>query len=122
VHLPQIDVIHPEPGQRGVQDPQQVPARAVPPAFPGRAQPRLRGDQQLVPGHGAAEQAADDRLGLAVAVHVGGVQQVAARGHVRLELGGSVVRGGVPAPGHGAQREPGHQESGPAERSLLHGT
>src|SRR5439155_130685 len=34
---------------------------------------------------------------------------------------GSVVQRGVPAPGHGAERQPGHQESGAAERSLLHG-
>ena len=73
-----------------------------------------RGDQ-------GAQQRADHRLGVAVAVHVGGVDQVAARVEVTLQLGGRVVGVGVPAPGHGAEREPGNRQPASAERSLLHG-
>jgi hypothetical protein len=67
------------------------------------------------------DQGADDRLGVAVAVHVGGVEQRAAGLQIELELSGRVVGVGVPAPRHGAEGEPGDRQPASAERSLLHG-
>src|SRR5204862_291396 len=75
-----------------------------------RPQPRLRGDHHLVPRDQVVEQRADHRLRLAVAVHVGRVEQVAAGVAERLELRGRVVRIGVAPPGHRAQCQPGHGE------------
>jgi hypothetical protein len=66
------------------------------------------------------EQRADHRLGVAVAVHIGGVDRRAAGLQIELELGGRIVGVGVAAPGHGAEREPGDRQPASAERSLLH--
>jgi hypothetical protein len=121
VHLEQVDVVGVEPAQRGVQRPQQVPPGAVATPAAARSQPRLGGDQQLVARHQGAQQRPDHRLGVAVAVDVGGVDQVAARVEVTLQLGGRIVGVGVPAPRHGAEREPRNRQPASAERSLLHG-
>lgn len=60
-------------------------------------------------------------LGLPAAVDVGGVDEGAARVPEGLELVGGVVFVGVPAPGEGAQPDPGHTKAGTAEMPLLHG-
>ncbi|GAB3936978.1 hypothetical protein GCM10027614_14360 [Micromonospora vulcania] len=121
MHLEEIDMVGAEPAQRRVQGTQQMPTGAVAASAAARAQPRLGGDQQLVAGDERAQQRADHRLGVPVAVHVGGVDQVAARVQVTLQLGGRIVGVGVPAPRHGAEREPGNRQPASAERSLLHG-
>ena len=90
----------------------------------GRGRPRSAGlgrDQQLVARDQVLQQRADHRLGVAVAVDVGGVEQRAAGVEEGVELRGGVVGVGVPAPGHGAEGEPGDHQPAAAERSLLHG-
>jgi hypothetical protein len=120
VHLPQVDVVGAEPAQRRVQRAQQVAARAVAAAVTVRSQAGLGGEHHLVARHEMVEQRADHRLGVAVAVHVGGVDRRAARLQIELELGSGVVGVGVASPGHGAEGESGDRQPASAERSLLH--
>ena len=72
-------------------------------------------------GHEPLHELPEQVLGLPVAVHVRGVDEGAARLPERLQLVGGVVLVGVPAPGQGAEPDPGHAQAGAAEMPLLHG-
>ena len=79
VHLPEVDVVGAEPAQRRVQRAQQVRrvtrrARRSP---PGR-NPALVAISTSSRGTTVAQQRAEDLLGVAVAVDVGGVDEGAA--------------------------------------------
>src|SRR4051794_10369823 len=63
---------------------------------------------------------AERALALPVAVDVGGVHERAAGVDERRELHRGLVLVGVPAPGHRAQGEPGHDQPAPTQRPLLH--
>src|SRR3954452_4722140 len=63
---------------------------------------------------------AQGALALAVAVDVGRVDQRAAGVDEGGELHGRLVLVGVAAPGHGAQRQPGHDQTASPECALLH--
>ena len=78
------------------------------------------GQHHVRPGDDVGHQGADDRLGVPVAVDVGGVDQGAAGPDERLQLRRGGVGVGVPAPGHGAQRQAGTPRSPlrPTRRSL----
>ena len=121
VDLPEVDVVDPEPlseASRVVSRlPREVSVTAAA-AAPGDA--GLGRDDHLVAGHHVADQRADQLLGRAVAVPGGGVDQRAAGLDERDQLVARLVLVGVPAPGHGAEPEPGDLEPG-APRALLHG-
>ncbi|CAM5265067.1 hypothetical protein SFIMM107S_04721 [Streptomyces griseus] len=121
VDLPQIHVVRAEPLQGRVQGGQEVPARAVDAAVGVGDVSGLRGDDQILARHQAADEPPEQVFGLAAPVHVGGVHQGAARVPERLELVGGVVLVRVPAPGEGAEPDPGHAKAGTAEMPLLHG-
>ena len=122
MHLPQVDVVGAEPAQRGVQRAQQVPARAVAARGRGPARsPALVAITTSSRGTSVVQQRADQRLGVAVAVDVGGVDQRAAGLQNALSWSAASSLVGVPAPGHGAEPEPGDRQPAAAERSLLHG-
>lgn len=108
VDLPQVHVVRAEPLQGGVKGGQQVPARAVEAAVGVRDVARLRGDDQILARHQAADEPPEQVLGLPAPVHIGGVHQGAARVPEGLELFGGVVLVRVPAPGQGAEPDPGH--------------
>ncbi len=121
VDLPQVDVVRAEPLQGGVQGGQQMPARAVDTAVGVGDVARLRGDDQILTGDEAVDEPPEQELRLPAPVHIGGVHQGAARVPEALQLVGCVVLVGVPAPGEGAEPDPGHTKAGTAEMPLLHG-
>ena len=121
VQLPQVDVVEAEPLERGVERGQQVAAGGAAAHRPGRgAADGLGRDQHVVARDDVGEQAAEGALALAVAVDVGGVDQRAAGVDEGRELHGGLVLVGVAAPGHGAQRQPGHDQAAAPERPLFH--
>ena len=67
------------------------------------------------------QQVAEGPLALAVAVDVGGVDERAAGVDEGGELHRRLVLVGVPAPGHRAQPQPGHDQAAAPQRPLLHG-
>ena len=90
----------------------QAAPRDVDPAFAAHAMdPRLRADDEVLPRHGLVEQLAEERLGVAAAVAIGGVDQVAAG----IEEGAQVVAGLVAvdrvAPRHRPEGERGDPEA-----------
>ena len=78
-------------------------------------------EHHLVAGDDVADQRADQLLGRAVAVSGGGVDERAAGLGEGDQLVAGLVLVGVTAPGHRAEAEPGHLETGGAEGTLLHG-
>lgn len=119
--LPQIHVVRAEPFQGVVQRRQQMPARSVEPAVRIGHAAGLRRDDEIASGHQAVEELPEEIFGLPTAVHIGRVDQRAARLPEGFELFRSVVLIGVPAPGEGAEPDPGHSKAGAAEMPLLHG-
>ena len=93
VHQPQVDVVGPEPLERGVELAQQAVPGGVDDAVPGPAgDTRLRADDEVVTLHVVVDEPADDLLGGAVGVAVGGVDEVAAG----VEEGAGAARGRPP--------------------------
>jgi hypothetical protein len=121
VHLPQVDVVGPQPDQRALQRVEQPPAGGADAERPVAA-PRSRfgGDDDVVTRAAVGQQPAEDALGLAAGVDVGGVDERAARLAEGAELGAGLGRLGVPPPRHRAEGEPGHGEAAAAQGSVLH--
>ena len=80
----------------------------------------LGGEDDVAARDHAPEQRPEDRLARAVAVGRGGVDQGAAGLDEERELLAGLVLVGVAAPGHRAEAQPRHAQTGPAQRSLLH--
>jgi hypothetical protein len=120
VHLPQVDVVGAEAFEAGVERGEQVAAGRVSVALLAAAADRLGRDDDVLAIDHALQHPADDSLALTVDVDVGGVDQRAARLDERLRLRGRVVLVGVAAPGHRSEREPGDEEAGRTQPSLLH--
>ena len=70
--------------------------------------------------HHVGNQGAEDRLGVAVAVDVRGVDQGAAGADEGLQLRRRRVGVGVPTPGHRAEAQPGHLEAAAADATRIH--
>jgi hypothetical protein len=122
VHLPQVHVADAQTRQRRVERAEQVAARdVVPSSVLAGADPGLGGEHDLVAGDDVAEEAAEELLGGTVAVAGGGVDEGPAGVGERDQLVAGLVLVRVPAPRHGSQTQPGHLESGRADRPLLHG-
>ena len=80
VRQPDVDVVGAQPAQRGVELVHQRPARAVDdPAAGGPADARL-GDEHDLVAVGALEEVAEQVLGGAAGIPVGGVDEGAAGG------------------------------------------
>ena len=120
VDVPDVDVVRAEPGQRGVQRGEQMAARAVEPAVRVGHAARLRRDHQIPARDQPFYEPAEQVLGLPVAVHVGRVDEGAARLPERFQEVRGIMLVGVPAPGEGAEPDPGHAQAGAAEMPLLH--
>ncbi|MBB4744039.1 hypothetical protein BJY16_007498 [Actinoplanes octamycinicus] len=85
MHLVQVDVVGAQPSQACVhgRDDVLTPCAMVVRAATGRPE-ALRGDDQLVTGP-SGQPAADDLLGRTAAVHIGGVDEIAAGIDVPVE-------------------------------------
>jgi hypothetical protein len=77
-------------------------------------------DHQVPARDQAADQLPQQVLRLAVPVHIGRVDERAARLPEGLQLLGGGFLAGVAAPGQGAEADPGNTQSGAAEMPLLH--
>src|SRR5918993_434702 len=121
VQLPEVDVVEAQALEGGVERRQQVPTpRAAAHRSGRRPADGLGRDQHVGARDDVGEQVPEGALALAVAVHVGGVDQRAAGVDEGGELHGGLVLVGVPAPRHRAQRQPGHDQTTPPQRALLH--
>jgi hypothetical protein len=90
VHLVQVDRVDPQAAQAGVEGPGQMTSGQADVIGAGTGREASLGRQHhLVADLGPlfGQPATDDLLGSAVAVHVGGVDQVAADLHESVELG-----------------------------------
>ena len=109
---PEVDVVGAQPPERGVELVHQGAPRDVDPAFVAHAvDPRLGADDEVLARYDLVEHLADARLGVAAAVPVGGVDQLAPG----IEEGADVVAGLVAvdrvAPRHRPEGERGDPEA-----------
>ncbi len=122
VHLVHVDVVGAHPLERGVArapDVQRGQAAVVGPL--ARREVELGGqDGPVAPAAPGGEPPADDLLGAAFAVHIGGVEEVDAvlvrTVHDRV----AVLFGRFRPEVHRAQDEPGHGEAAAAEPGVVH--
>jgi hypothetical protein len=107
VHLVEVDVIDAEPGEARVEGLGEVLAGETQPVRVIRGREvSLGGDDQLVGESGVVgEPASDDALGLATAIDVCGLDEVAIGLDERVELFAGVGLVGLLAECHGAQAQ-----------------
>lgn len=121
MQLVQVDVVHAEPLQRVVERPAQVAARRtdVVRRVAGR-EAALGRQYHAVAVGGLRQPAADDVLGGAYRVHVGGVDEVATGLEVPVELLMRAGLVGLVAECHRAQRVAGHDGAAVAQSAVFH--
>jgi tRNA-(ms[2]io[6]A)-hydroxylase len=122
VALVQIEVVGPEPPQRGLDALEQVLAReAAVVRVLGHREERLGGDHQVAAGD-RAQRLAEHLLGLARGIDVGGVEQVDAEvvGAVHDLAGGLAVDARSEREPR-AERDFADQQATASERAVLHG-
>jgi hypothetical protein len=118
---PDVDVVGPQPAQREVELVHQRAPRAVDDPVARRpADAGLRDDDDLVPV-GPLEEVAEQLLGEAPGVAVGGVHERAARLGEGDQLVTGLVLVGVAPPGERAEAQTGDLEAGATQVALLHG-
>ncbi len=123
VHLVEIDRVDTEASERRVERGGEVPARQaeVVGAVAHWETPFCGKDDLLACRAPLGQPAADDLLADSAAVHVGGVDQIAADFQVTVELCVRCVLVGLGAERHGAQRERRYDRAARAKIPVLHG-
>ena len=122
VQLPQVHVVDAEPLERGVERGQEVaPRRAAPHRAGMRATDGLGGDQHVGPRDDVGQQVPESALAVAVAVHVGRVDQGSAGvDEVRRAAARPRPRR-CPGPTSSCERQSRHHQAASPELTLLHG-
>ena len=121
MHLVQVDVVRTEPAEAGPYGVEDVLAGQTTVVRPGaHLAERLCGDDVVVTAPGL-QPAAEDLLGPAVSVDVGGVDEGAARVGEGVQDLVTRLLAGLRAEHHRAQAQFAHLETGPSEKSMLHG-
>ena len=122
MQLPQIDVVHAQSPQGSVEAVEQVGAGGVEPALAVGSRHTLGREHDGVPAPGVHQQSAEDLLGLAVGIDIGGVHEGATFAEEEVEQLRGLMLVGVPAPGHRSQRDSTHPQTAAPDRSDLHAT
>ena len=94
--------------------------RRVDPTSRSGHRPGLRRQDHLVTDLELLEQFAEQRLGAAVGVDIGSIDERAARVEERRQLVPGVVLVGAPGPRSGAEREPADPHTGTSQRPAVH--
>ncbi len=124
----QIEVIRPQPLQRGVDAVQQVLARQ-PPAVRLRVHRKvgLGGDHHVFTAGERLQRAAENALAFSAGVNVGGIEKIDARFQRLADKGARFIFFQHPGPpgriavGHATQAEAGHLQAAVAKPNVVHG-